>query len=54
MPTSETEADTLLRGEGAAAARLASELVVPLNNNFVERPRGGFRLRELKGALGWD
>ena len=48
MPTSETEADTLLRGERAAAVRLASALVVPLNDNFVERPWGGFRLRELK------
>ena len=44
MPTSETEADILLRDNGAAAARLASELVVPLNDNFVERPWGGFRL----------
>ena len=50
MPTSDTEADILLRDNGAAAARLASELVVPLNNNFVERPWGGFRLRELKRA----
>ena len=55
MPTSDTEADILLRDSGAAAAQLASELVVPLNNNFVERPWGGFRLRELKRApLGWD
>ncbi len=55
MPTSETEADTLLRGERAAAVRLASALVVPLNDNFVERPWGGFRLRELKRArVGWD
>ena len=50
MPTSDTEADVLLRGERAAAVRLASALVVPLNNNFVERPWGGFRLRELKRA----
>ena len=50
MPTSDTEADILLRGERAAALRLASKLVVPLNDNFVERPWGGFRLRELKRA----
>ncbi len=48
MPTSDTEADRLLRNEEAAAVRLASELVVPINDNFVERPWGGFRLRELK------
>jgi hypothetical protein len=48
--TSETEADVLLRGERAAVARLASSLLVPLNNNFVERPWGGFRLPELKRA----
>lgn len=50
MPTSDTEADILLRGDRSAAARLASALVVPLNDNFVERPWGGFRLRELKRA----
>ena len=50
MPTSDTEADTLLRGDRAAAICLASALVVPLNDNFVERPWGGFRLRELKRA----
>jgi hypothetical protein len=50
VPASDTEADVLLRDNGAAAARLASELVVPLNNNFVERPWGGFRLPELKRA----
>ena len=50
MPTSGTEADVLLRGERASAARLASALLVPLNDNFVERPWGGFRLPELKRA----
>jgi mannose-6-phosphate isomerase class I len=54
VPTSEAEADVLLRRDRAAAARLASALVVPLNNNFVERPWGGFRLRELKGDSGTD
>jgi mannose-6-phosphate isomerase class I len=49
-PTSDTEADVLLRGERAAAVALASALLVPLNDNFVERPWGGFRLRELKRA----
>jgi mannose-6-phosphate isomerase class I len=48
VPASDTEADILLRGDHAAAVRLASTLVVPLNNNFVERPWGGFRLRDLK------
>ena len=38
VPASDTEADVLLRDNGAAAARLASQLVVPLNNNFVKRP----------------
>jgi mannose-6-phosphate isomerase class I len=50
VPTSDTEADILLRGDRAAAVRVASRLVVPLNNNFVERPWGGFKLRELKRA----
>jgi len=50
VPTSGTEADVLLRGERASAARLASALLVPLNDNFVERPWGGFRLPELKRA----
>jgi len=50
VPTSEHEADALLRGERAAAARLASALLVPLNDNFVDRPWGGFRLPELKRA----
>jgi mannose-6-phosphate isomerase class I len=56
VPTKEHEADVLLRGDRAAAARLSSALLVPLNNNFVERPWGGFRLRELKraGAAGAD
>jgi mannose-6-phosphate isomerase class I len=46
----------LPRGDRAAAVRLSSALLVPLNNNFVERPWGGFRLRELKraGAAGGD
>jgi mannose-6-phosphate isomerase class I len=48
VPTSDTEADVLLSGERAAALRIASALLVPLNDNFVERPWGGFRLRELK------
>ena len=50
MPNSDTEADILLRGDRAAAVRLASSLVVPSNDNIVERPWGGFRLRELKRA----
>jgi mannose-6-phosphate isomerase class I len=50
LPKSGTEADILLRGERAAAIRLASALVVPRNDNFVERPWGGFRLPELKRA----
>ena len=50
MPTGETEAQALLHGDRAAAARLATGLLQPLNNNFVERPWGGFALHELKGG----
>jgi len=52
VPTSETETDVLLRAEHASAVALASALLVPLNDNFVERPWGGFRLSELKRAAG--
>ena len=50
MPINEAEADVLLRGDRAAAGRLSTSLLVPLNDNFVARPWGGFRLRELKRA----
>jgi len=56
VATNEREADLLLRGDRVAAVRLASSLLVPLSDNFVARPWGGFRLPELKrvGAGGGD
>ena len=42
----------LLEGSRAAIDRLASKLLKPLNNNFVERPWGGMQMLELKGMPG--
>ena len=42
-------ADRLLQGDTAAAAELASRLVIPEKDNLVERPWGGTRLRAFKG-----
>jgi mannose-6-phosphate isomerase class I len=39
----------LLQGDTAAAAELASRLVIPEKDNLVERPWGGTRLRAFKG-----
>ena len=50
MPTGETEAQALLRGDRAAAARLATGLLQPLNDNFVERPWGGLAMHEFMGS----
>jgi hypothetical protein len=44
----------LLRGDRAAAARLATGLLQPLNNNYVERPWGGLAIHELKGGADSD
>jgi len=43
-----TEAQALLNGNRDAVARVASRLLKPLKNNFVERPWGGTRIREFK------
>jgi mannose-6-phosphate isomerase class I len=43
-----TLAQTLLAGDRAAAARLATGLLKPLPNNFVERPWGGVAIRAHK------
>jgi hypothetical protein len=41
-------AEAALGGDPAVLADLASKLVVPERNNFVERPWGGTRIREFK------
>jgi len=43
-----TEAQALLNGDRETLARVASRLLKPLKNNFVERPWGGTRIREFK------
>lgn len=48
MSYSETEAAALLRGDRERGGALATRLLVPLHNNFVERPWGGLRLRAFK------
>ena len=45
---SASTADRLLQGDRAAAAELASRLVIPARDNLVERPWGGTRLRAFK------
>jgi mannose-6-phosphate isomerase class I len=49
VPAGVTEAQALLRGDRAAAIRLAGKLLQPLNDNFVERPWGGLGMRAFKG-----
>jgi len=48
VPTGETEAQALLRGDRAAAVRIGRRLLQPLNDNFVERPWGGRGMRDFK------
>ncbi len=48
MRSSRTQAQALLNGDRDAVARVASRLLIPLKNNFVERPWGGTRIREFK------
>lgn len=48
MPQGETEAQALLRGDRAAATRLACKLLHPSNDNFVERPWGGLGMHDFK------
>jgi len=43
-----TEAEALLNGDRETLVRVASRLLKPLKNNFVERPWGGTRMREYK------
>ncbi len=43
-----TEAESLLKGDRAAAAVIASRLLKPRRDNLVERPWGGAQLRALK------
>lgn len=49
MPLSRTVAQAVADGDAALVDRLASGLLVPLRNNFVERPWGGMRIRGYKG-----
>jgi mannose-6-phosphate isomerase class I len=44
-----TEAGALLAGDDDLVRSLATRIIKPERNNFVERPWGGLRLRELKG-----
>jgi hypothetical protein len=44
-----SEAQALLDGDSDTLARVASSLLKPLNDNFVERPWGGSRIRQFKG-----
>ncbi len=48
MPAGVTVAQALLRGDRAAAVRLAGRLLQPLNDNFVERPWGGLAMHAFK------
>ena len=48
MRSAFTEAQALLNGDRETLARVASRLLKPLKNNFVERPWGGTRMREYK------
>jgi mannose-6-phosphate isomerase class I len=45
----ESQAQSLLDGDVEAAIRRASKPLVPLRNNFVERPWGGVGIRHYKG-----
>jgi len=44
-----SEAQALLDGDSDMLARVASSLLKPINDNFVERPWGGSRIRQFKG-----
>ena len=48
MRSAFTEAQALLNGDRETLVRVASRLLKPLKNNFVERPWGGTRIREFK------
>lgn len=49
MAAFETVAQAVSAGDAGLVAGLAARPLKPLRNNFVERPWGGLRLRELKG-----
>jgi mannose-6-phosphate isomerase class I len=49
LPASRTIAKALADGDAALVECLASGLLKPLRNNFVERPWGGMRIRAYKG-----
>ena len=51
MSKTPTEAEALLAGDRGRLAELASRFIVPLGNNFVERPWGGLRMRDFKGLV---
>jgi mannose-6-phosphate isomerase class I len=48
LSKSRSLAERLLDGDAALAANLASSLVAPRRNNFVERPWGGMAMRRFK------
>jgi hypothetical protein len=48
LSSSETLARRLLRGDSAAAAQLASSLIVPERDNFIDGPWGGVAMRRYK------
>ena len=48
MPGGNTEAQALLGGDRIAAAKLGEKLLIPANDNFVERPWGSFAMHEFK------
>jgi hypothetical protein len=48
LPSSESLAERLLRGDAKLAAELAASLISPRRNNFVERPWGGTAMRRFK------
>src|SRR5262245_13145141 len=50
LSSARTEARALLEGDASAVDRLASKLLKPLSNNFVERPWGGRQMLEHKGV----
>jgi hypothetical protein len=45
----ESQAEAVLRGDETYIDQFAANLIVPLSNNFVERPWGGMRIRAFKG-----
>jgi Phosphomannose isomerase type I, catalytic domain len=48
VPPASTDAERLWQGDRAFAAVLGTKLLKPFADNLIERPWGGFRLREFK------